>query len=331
MRTFALLACLSLSAFLMAANAVAETFGSGVNEFNVEFVTIGNPGNPGDPTVNPSPGGSVPYEFQIGKYEVSRDMVTKANAEGGLGITLADMTSLGGNGPDRPATGVSWNEAARCVNWLNTSEGFPVAYKFSLQPGQIGYNSNANILLWQAGDPGFNAANPFRNSLARYVLPSVHEWHKAAYYDPSTGSYFVYPTGSNTAPTPVISGIAAGTAVYSQSFSRGPADIMSAGGLSPYGTMGQGGNVIEWNETDPDFVNNSLSSLRLERGGNWRTAARTLAGSGLFSDMPISGFDELGFRVASVPEPDSFPLGASTLALVWLSGRIKKSRSPIAS
>ncbi len=38
---------------------------------------------------------------------------------------------------------------------------------------------------------------------------------------------------------------------------------MSAGGPSPYGTMGQGGNVIEWNETDPDFVNNSPSSLRL--------------------------------------------------------------------
>ncbi len=222
MRMLTLLACLSLSASLMATNAVAETFGVGENEFSIEFVTIGNPGNPGDPTVNPSPGGSVPYEFQIGKYEVGRDMVTKANAEGGLGITLADMTSLGGNGPDRPATGVSWNEAARFVNWLNTSEGFPAAYKFSMQPGQFGYNANTNILLWQAGDPGFNAANPFRNSLARYALPSVHEWHKAAYYDPSAGNYFVYPTASDSAPTPVISGTTAGTAVYSQSFTSRP-------------------------------------------------------------------------------------------------------------
>lgn len=44
---------------------------------------------------------------------ISRDMVTKANSTGGLGIALLDMTSFGGNGVNRPATGVSWNKAAR--------------------------------------------------------------------------------------------------------------------------------------------------------------------------------------------------------------------------
>ena len=85
--------------------------------------------------------------------------------------------------------------------------------------------------------------------MARYFLPSVDEWYKAAYYDPTSGVYYDYPTGSDTAPTAVASGTAAGTAVYNQLLAQGPADITLAGGLSPYGTMGQGGNVSELEET----------------------------------------------------------------------------------
>jgi formylglycine-generating enzyme required for sulfatase activity len=44
-------------------------------------------------------------------------MVTKANAVGGLGITYTERSA------NNPATSVSWNEAARFVNWLNVSSG----------------------------------------------------------------------------------------------------------------------------------------------------------------------------------------------------------------
>ena len=64
-------------------------------------------------------------------------MVTKANTLGSLAIPLADLTSSGGDGVNRPASGVSWNEAARFVNWLNTSSGSTPAYKFALQPGEV--------------------------------------------------------------------------------------------------------------------------------------------------------------------------------------------------
>ena len=100
-----------------------ETFGSGANQFTMDFVTIGNPGNAADTTGSPNPVGSVAYTYNLGKYEVSRDMITKANTAGSLGITLQDMTTFGGNGVNRPATGISWNEAAQYVNWLNTSTG----------------------------------------------------------------------------------------------------------------------------------------------------------------------------------------------------------------
>ena len=82
----------------------------------MEFVTIGNPNNAADTTGSPNPAGSVGHIYNIGKYEVSRDMVLKATIAGGLGLTLADMTSYGGNGINRPKTGICWNEAAKHVN-----------------------------------------------------------------------------------------------------------------------------------------------------------------------------------------------------------------------
>jgi len=97
----------------------------------MDFVTIGNPNNAADTTGSPNPVGSVAYTYNIGKYEVSRDMVLKASSDGGLGLTLADMTSYGGNGASHPATGISWNEAARFVNYLNTSKGYQAAYNFT--------------------------------------------------------------------------------------------------------------------------------------------------------------------------------------------------------
>src|SRR5690554_2663562 len=65
--------------------SVADTFGIGPNTFAIDFVSIGNPGNP--PDANPNPAGAVGYEYRMGKYEISEQMIDKANAVGGLGIT----------------------------------------------------------------------------------------------------------------------------------------------------------------------------------------------------------------------------------------------------
>lgn len=286
----------------------ADTFGSGTNTFDIEFVTIGNPGNPADTSGNPNPAGSVAYRYRMGKFEISRSMVEKANAEGSLGITLAGPLFVGLAGPDKPATLVTWFETARFVNWLNTSSGGTPAYKF---------DGDGNFQNWDPGDAGYNPANLYRNSLARYFLPSADEWYKAAYYDPSLGVYWNYPTGINTAPTPIYSGTAAGTAVYSGQqasgdYPTGPADVMLAGGLSPYGTMGQGGNVWEWEETDADGLNGIGSLYRVDRGGSWLSSAQILSAPVRFIENATDEFYSTGFRVASivVPEPSTFLLGA---------------------
>jgi hypothetical protein len=317
--------------FLIALTSPAsgDTFGSGANTFNIDFVTIGNPGNAADTSGSPSPAGSVAYTYNIGKFDVSRGMITKANTVASLGITLADMSSFGGNVVNHPATGVSWNEAARFINWLNTSTGSPPAYKFALQPGDAGYNSVADIQLWTPSDAGYNPINPYRNSLARYFLPSVDEWYKAAYYDPTSSVYYNYATGSNSAPTPVASGTAAESAVYDQATNTGPADITLAGGLSRYGTMGQGGNVYQWQETDDDLVNDSSSSARAARGGCWNRPAAALTSSNRINGLPSDKFGTIGFRVASIPEPSTLLL--ATAAFTTLLTVRRKSVPTIAS
>jgi formylglycine-generating enzyme required for sulfatase activity len=288
-------AFLALLALLRADCCRADLFGGGTNSFEIEFVTIGQPGNVADTTGDPNPAGAVPYEYRIGKYEISEQMIDKANALGGLGITKDTR------GPNKPATRVSWYEAATFVNWLNTSTGATPAYKF---------DADGTFQLWLPTDPGYDPANLYRNSLTKYFLPSADEWYKAAFFDPVANQYFDFPNGSDTAPAPVASGIAPSTAVFDQPFEQGPADITLAGGLSPYGTMAQGGNVWEWEEMDFDLINDSSSSVRGVRGGFWNFVSGALRSSIRNNEGPGAESRSFGFRVASVvPEPSTLLLG----------------------
>jgi len=282
------------------AQARGDTFGSGANQFDMDFVPIGNPGNPADTTGAPNPAGAVPYGYRMGTYEVSRGMIEKANAPvasggGNLGITMSDMSWSGGNGVNRPATGVSWYEAAKLVNWLNEFTGHPPAYNLS----------GASLSLWPSGDAWqAGGENLYRHKDAYYFLPSENEWYKAAYSSPG-GVYFDYPTGSNVGfpPTAVAGGTGAGTAVYGQAWPGSPADIGDAGGLSPYGTMGQGGNVSEWMESAYDGGNSDPAEDRGLRGGWWYSPAVVLESSVRLVNVPSGENGDLGFRVAAVPEP----------------------------
>jgi len=309
-----LLAVLVLAGASVKAQTITQNFGSGTNQFSIDFVGIGNPGNAAAATGF----GSVAYTYNLGKYEISRDMVTKANTLGGLGITLGSLAVYGGNGPDRAAQGIHWVEAAKFVNWLNTSTGNQAAYKIS----------GNSLLLWTSADAGFQASNPYRNSLAKFWLPSANEWYKGAYGSPD-GTWYNYPTMGP--PTAVTGGTNAATSVYDQTVGAGPADVYNAGGLSAYGTMGQGGNVWEWTESAYDGVNNLTTEAREVRGSWWKERlVGYQAATSRFSVDPTtetlgdgSSTLNIGFRVASVPEPSSISLLLAGSA-VLMAGRRRK-------
>ena len=284
--------------------ARADQFGDPNHTFGIEFVTIGDAGNAADTTGDPNPAGAVPYRYRIGKYEISEQMINKANAQSALDGKPLGIT-IDARGPDKPATRASWFEAARFVNWLNTSTGNLPAYNF---------DPNDTFQLWEAGDAGYNPNNKFRNTLARYFLPSADEWYKAAFFDPVSDTWFDFPNGKNTAPAPVASGTDPNTAVYDQPFDQGPADIMLAGGESPFGTVAQAGNVWEWEETAVDLVNDDPQENRGFRGSAWLGAGSgnpTSLSSSFrhFIQLPSNSVGDIGFRVASiVPEPTTFYL-----------------------
>ena len=188
--------------------AVTTTFVSGAYQFDLDFVDI-----TGGTTADDTGYGAVANDYRMGVHEVSGAMIDAYNANsGGPAITRYAQFSA-----SQPATEVSWNEAARFVNWLNVSTGHSPAYNYD--PGSI--LGNDNIALWSLGDAGYDSSNPFRNSNAYYFLPSEDEWYRAAYYDPAAGVYWDYATGSDSAPDGIdSSGDTTFDAVYYDGFNQ---------------------------------------------------------------------------------------------------------------
>ena len=319
--TLCIVVALASLSTICSAQTITETFGSGANAFTMDFVTIGNLGNQSDYRWvelgydRIGTPGSVSYRYNIGKYEISRDQIVKANASGGLGITLFDMTlyGYGGNGVNRPATGISWLEAARYVNWLNSSKGYQAAYKFV----------NGVFSIWSPEDVGYDPNNMVRNSNAKFVIPSQNEWYKSAYGSPD-GTWYIYPTGSDNIPRGTSGGTSPNTAVYGSPTwggRTGPADITNAGGLSAWGTMAQGGNVQEW--MDSAYGGESDWNRRMMGGGSWNLGyagfyGDILNGSSIGDADRWSDGETFGFRVAMIPAPSSLSLlvlGGGVVAL----------------
>lgn len=288
---FKALAMATLAAMLCTTGARAEIITHGTTTISMPFVTIGDPGN-ADDTTDDGQFGAVDYAYRIGKYEVSKNQWETVAAVD-AGDLLTDTIYWIGN---EPAAQVSWNKATMFCNWLTSGDITQGAYT-------VDVNGSITAIDRDAAMSTYGTV---------YVLPTEDEWFKAAFYDPDKDDdpgttdpgYWDYATGSDVVPTDVTGGTAPGTAVYEGTHvePNRPADVDNAGGLSPYGTMAQGGNVQEWNES-------SVGGGYGVRGGslfsydsfylhvNWQDH---------YSAWTVG--HTIGFRVAQVPEPASLAL-----------------------
>jgi formylglycine-generating enzyme required for sulfatase activity len=139
-----------------------------------------------------------------------------------------------------------------------------------------------------------------RNPDASVFLPTEDEWYKAAYYDPSSQSYFDYPTGTDEWTI-----CSAPNAVPNRANCGNFTDLTNVGSYpsspSPFGTFDQGGNVAEWTE------GSGSPDTQLLRGGHYVFGGQAEMKSSVRGRPGTTGNGRVfGFRLASpIPEPST--------------------------
>ena len=317
--------CLTAVIAVSGSTATADVFGSGANQFTMDFVSISG-------ATNPAGGyGVVAGDYRMGVHEVTVGQWNKFKAElSPLALTGSPSdaydTDPSWTGPNQAVNRESLYESMQFVNWLNTFHGHHVAYKFTGTQGDgEGDPDPYTPAIWTSAEAA-GGTNLNRHKDAVYFLPTEDEWVKAAYWNGTTLQ--TYATKDNSVPpewTPTggvqSNGQAAGWnygyAYPSNSIGTSqPWDVTA--GYCPEelnGTFDMMGNVMEWMESPyfdpPDYA---IDSWRPQRGSSHFGTDFYLASTARrYGDEDNEGFDT-GFRVAAyVPEP-------CTLGLLALGG-----------
>ncbi len=279
-----------LAAMLAIMAAHADLFGTGSNQFTIDFVAIGHAGKAADSTGY----GAVGYNYRIGRTEVSIDQFFKARAaDGRIGNGNENYWNDGFRtvGVEAPASRMSWFDAAMFCNWLTTGDAYTGVYQFD------------------GGGMMTGLDRTFRNGggLA-YVLPTEDEWYKAAYFKADGSGYSLYASGLNSVP---IHGTADGWNYFNGGYvNEHPNDTWTVGlgAEEQNGTYNMMGNVQEWTESAEDGILNNLSEDRAVRGGEYGAFETELRSTARFAPPPSGQVSNLGFRVAVIPEPSSMLL-----------------------
>lgn len=305
------------TAVMLSVPAIADTFGTGANQFTIDFVSISGDASSANGT---DIGDSLPSgvkrftdpanNYRMSKFEITNDQWNKFKNEYGV-VTGNPLSAydqyLYWSGNNIPASNVSWLEAAQFVNWLNINKGYSPAYKFTGTKGTADYSFRP----WYSYEAGYDSSNCLRNKNAFYFLPTENEWVKAAYWNGTKLQNVATVSGA---------GLVAGVDVNYKKAVGHPWTVGS-GTEELNGTFDMMGNVWELMEGPYNDGDYSSHFMRIRRGGSYYDSIGLILSSRYFYDDSTQAI-AVGFRVASViPEPCTLLLlGAGGMML----GRRKK-------
>ena len=338
---------LILGTCVFAAGAAGQPDASGI-----EFVTVGDPGNPAWTGGGLNNGrGAVDYQFRIGKFEVttaqwaefmnaaldrpSTDRIPHVFAPSQWGAVGATPQNPGGQRFTVPAGremiptgGVDWRTSAIFCNWLHNGKG---TSRESFLSGAYDVSTFGYI-----GDGGGFTDQLTRSPGARYYIPSLDEWMKASHWSPDRngpgqGGWYLYSNSSDSPhrygpPGVLVNGQPATANAGWNDFTypgHNPFSISLGsytGVTSPWGLMDVAGGTSEWTEGTFWIPGEPVPRGRVYEGSGWVISpdfsdhVRSAGGS----DFPtFFGFD-IGLRVAAaVPSPGcllTVILGSSLVA-----------------
>ena len=295
---YAAVVCVSLVSV-----ASADTFGTGPNQFTIDFLPVSG-------STNPASGyGIVNNDYRIGTYEISNDQWDKFTASLGVPVTGQPASAYQQNpyfpDPKVPTNMVSWYEAAQFVNWLNTSTDNQPAYRFTGTQGTSDYS----LAIWSPAEAE-NGTNLYRHKDAMYYLPTDDEWVKAAYWNGN--DLQTYATKGDVTPHQGDGVSGTGWNYYGVSGYAtdpyGPWDVGS-GSEELNDTFDMMGNVWEWIESPFYSGDYGTDSYRVRRAGAYNINISALKSNFRPGMQPFGQVDDTGFRVAcDIPEPASLSL-----------------------
>ncbi len=305
---FTIVIVLGMVALGLSPVAMADGFGTGANQFEIDFVTISG-------ATNPTSGyGIVDGDYRMGTFEITNDQWTKFQAELCVPVTGDPSSAYDASpywtGTNVPSNNVSWYEAAQFVNWLNTSTGHQAAYKFTGTQGTSDYA----LATWSTAEA--DGTNLYRHRDAFYFLPTEDEWVKAAYWNGTSLQTYATQPGETLHQGDGTTGT--GWNYWDEVYATTPSGLWDVGSGSEElnGTYDMMGNVWEWMENSYYANNYGTDIGRALRGGSYFNGPDVPAQFWRGGGGPLEEVHVYGFRVASdtpVPEP-------ATMSLLTLGG-----------
>ncbi|TVS01094.1 MAG: hypothetical protein EA423_10470 [Phycisphaerales bacterium] len=308
-------------------------------DYDFQWSTIGDTNNPafdGGGYGFFAGRGVVNYEYRISKLQItSGQWLEFANTfsmrEGGRLFTMPYQWGAyldpHYNGPGErwvpknlpnwdmlPVAGVSWREAAMYANWLHNDKS---SEQWAIENGAYDtstFSTDPNTLVF--------TDQLTRNPDAKFWIPSLDEWLKAAHYDPhrhgqGEGGWWLYPNSTDEPLTPGPPGIGQTTADWIDPDIQAGEWLIPLGAYpdeaSPWGLLDISGGASEWSEEHLEHRS------RFFNGSNAGTTSLMRDHAG----YPATSFPHTrwhhGLRIASVvPAPSTSVLLVVTLTPVVL-------------